>query len=194
MTINPTLITPPAAPTFSAWQVDFDHPADAMTAMIVGAQLGYQTNALCQGTIEAPIWQISFVQPRLETQVAYEHDWIVSDGETITCYTPSEFAATFTADVPLAWSATPVANPIAGSEATLTFPQPSSPNAPWTYTVSDPSGAVTVSGSPVVSGGDVTLTVTGLTPGADVSFTVTATDHYGHTATSEVSNTVTVTP
>ena len=189
MTITPTLITPPAAPTFSAWQVDFDHPGDAMTAMIVGAQLGYQTNALCQGTIEAPIWQSSFTQPRLESQIAYEHDWIVSDGETITCYTHEAFCAGFTVDVPLVWSAAssvPAARPTAGGSAEVIVPLPSSPTGPWTWTVS----AGTVS-SVAVQDGNVVLQVTGLTVGQTYEFTVTVTDHYGHGATSEVANSIT---
>ena len=64
MTITPTLITPPSAPTFSAWRVDFDHLGDAMTAMIAAAQLGYQAGASCfPGDPTAPIWQFEFSQP-----------------------------------------------------------------------------------------------------------------------------------
>ena len=193
MTITPTLITPPASPTFSAWKVDFDNPSDAMTAMIVGAQLGYQTNALCQGTIESPVWQISFVQPRVEPQIAHEHDWIVSDGEAITCYTPSDFAARFTADVPLVWSATPVAVGLTGATASITVPVPTSPTAPWTWAVTiTGAGAATLAGTPTIDGGVVTIGVRGLTVGADLSFEVAVTDHYDQTATSAESNAVTV--
>ena len=189
MTITPTLIVPPAAPTFSAWRVDFDDPGDAMTAMIVAAQLGYQAGASCfPGDPTAPIWQFEFSQPGREPQKAREHDWIVSDGETISCYTPEEFAVTFTADVPLVWpEIVPMVSPLSDGQAQVSVPLPTSPNAPWTWTVS--AGTVTAT---AVNGETATLTVTGLTEGE--TLTVTATDHYGHTATSGVSNPVTVTP
>ena len=188
MTITPTLITPPTAPTFSAWQVDFDNPSDAMTAMIAAAQLGYQAGASCfPGDPTAPVWQFEFSQPGREPQKAREHDWIVSDGETITCYTPSQFAATFTADVPLVWSSTLTARPTAGGTAEVIVAAPTSPTGPWTWAM---SGGGTVE-STTVTGSDVVLHVGGLTAGQEYTFTVTVTDHYDHTATSGPSNTVT---
>jgi len=198
MTINPTLIVPPAAPAFTAWRVSFDEPADVMLSMIAGAQLGYQTSAQCQGTVESPIWQITFAMPRLDPVIAYEDDWIVSDGTLITAYKPAAFVEKFTASAPLVWSAAaPSVAAGAGGTATVTVPVPTSPTGPWTWSVavsdttSGKSGAATL-GAPVVSGGEVVLSVSGLTVGDTVDFTVTVTDHYGASATSAASAPITV--
>jgi hypothetical protein len=82
--------------------------------------------------------------------------------------------------------------------ATLVFNQPTSPNQPFTYTVSQDNtttttvGAATIASTAVASG-VVTLTISGLTATDHYTFTVTATAANLTTATYPVSNSVTST-
>ncbi|TDH57549.1 Ig-like domain repeat protein [Mycobacterium eburneum] len=114
--------------------------------------------------------------------------WICRDGQQWRAqYTGPSFAAA------------PVAAAVTGSKATLTFAVPSGGTAPLTYTVAQQVGgtgaftASTLSGSPNVSNGNVTLTVSGLTSGTAYVFQVTVTDANSKAATSASSNSVTAT-
>ena len=91
---------------------------------------------------------------------------------------------------------TVTATAITGDKATLVFNQPTSPNQPFTYSVSQDDtttstvGAATIA-TTVVASGVVTLTVSGLTTGDHYTFTVTATAANNQTAVYTVSNSVT---
>lgn len=92
----------------------------------------------------------------------------------------------------------PVATAGTGGAATISLSQPSLGAAPFTYAVTQTTGAVssaaTISGTPTVSGNTVTIDVTGLTSGDSYTFTVTATDTNGlESAPSLPSNAITAT-
>lgn len=93
---------------------------------------------------------------------------------------------------------TVTATAVATHSATLVFNQPTSPNQPFTYTVSQNNttdsliGAATVANTSV-SSGVVTVTVSGLTATKVYNFTVTATSANLQTASYPVSNNITAT-
>lgn len=149
-----------------------------------------------------PGWRIKVTIANVD-HFAYQGDWIVLDsqnnlsiwhGTSAWAGVNPEFAGKFTTNTPIIWAATttaPVVTAEAGGEAKITFPQPVSANSPFTYTVTQTdtttgtTGAATLSGQPIVSGGEVTLTVTGLTAGDEVAFEVTVdTPYEGVTVTS----------
>lgn len=92
---------------------------------------------------------------------------------------------------------TVTATNVATHSATLVFNQPTSPNQPFTYTVSGDNtttstvAAATIANKSVVNG-VVTLTISGLTASDNYTFTVTATAANLQTATYPVSNSITV--
>jgi hypothetical protein len=93
---------------------------------------------------------------------------------------------------------TVAATAVAGAEATLVFNQPTSPNQPFTYSVSgDNTTTSTVAAATVattaVASGVVTLTISGLTATDHYTFTVTATAANNQTAAYTVSNSITAT-
>lgn len=88
--------------------------------------------------------------------------WIAIDGSKPEAMSNDDYAAAYTQAVPVVWAATTVAPVLALSDAgaaSLVFPQPTSANRPFTYTVKDSAGAtVAVSGAPTVAAdGTVTL-------------------------------------
>lgn len=90
----------------------------------------------------------------------------------------------------------PVATAETGAKATILLAQPTSPNTPFTYAVTQTTGgtssAATLVGDPAVSGDNVTLTVSGLTASDSYTFTVAATGANGTvSAASEPSNSIT---
>lgn len=93
---------------------------------------------------------------------------------------------------------TVTATNVATHSATLVFNQPTSPNQPFTYSVSgtntttSTTAAATVANT-AVSNGVVTLTVSGLTASDNYTFVVTATAANLETAAYPVSNSITVT-
>lgn len=93
----------------------------------------------------------------------------------------------------------PVATAQSSGGVQLVFPSPVGPKTPFAYTVKktlEDTGAesdLTLSGSPAVSGGNVTLTGTGLTSTEDYSFQVHATNSVGGVAISAPSNVITAT-
>lgn len=114
-----------------------------------------------------------------------KHTWVGGPGWLALGNGPS-----FGSDTPLATATT------AGA-ATVRFDNPSGGVPPYSYTVeakvgSGSWGAATVSGSPAVSGGKTTLTLSGLSAGS-TTFRVTVTDANGAAKVSSVSNAVTVT-
>lgn len=91
---------------------------------------------------------------------------------------------------------TVTATAVTGGKATLVFNQPTSPNQPFTYTVSgDNTTTSTVAPATVLTqvttSGVVTVTVSGLTTSDNYTFTVTATAANLQTAVYTVSNSVT---
>lgn len=142
--------------------------------------------------------------------VGYQYDWLVQGSDNSlrifagTSQWPginAQIAGKFTTNTPLIWAATaPAATATVGGAASIVFPEPTSANAPFTYTVTQTdattgdTSAATLSGEPVVSGGNVTLTVTGLTEGDQVTFqVVVATQYDGVTATSLATALITAT-
>jgi hypothetical protein len=142
-----------------------------------------------------PVYQIAISQPGYIDQIANLNDWIVLGGDVAAVVWPNvKFLATFTANIALVWAPTTVA-PVAvagpGLTATLTFPQPASPNGPWSYSATGPG---TVGEFTTDSTGNISAPVTGLTADAECSWTVTVDTQYdGVTATSAASNTITAT-
>ena len=92
---------------------------------------------------------------------------------------------------------TVTATAITGDKATLVFDQPTSPNQPFTYSVSGDNtttstvAAATVASQTTDTNGVVTVTVSGLTTGDAYTFTVTATAANLQTAVYPVSNSAT---
>ena len=86
---------------------------------------------------------------------------------------------------------------VAGAKATLTFAQPTSPNQPFTYTVSgdntttSTTAPVTVTTQTTATDGTVTLDLSGLTASDSYTFTVTATAANLQTAAYPASNSIT---
>lgn len=141
---------------------------------------------------------------------AYQYDWLVMDsdnnlslwhGGSAWAGINPEYTSKFSVD-PIAWDATttpPVATAAANGTATITFPQPTSANAPFTYSVaftdttSSTTGAATFTEA-VDADGNVVLTVTGLTVGHVYHFAVTVTTPYdGVTATAAATTPITAT-
>lgn len=93
----------------------------------------------------------------------------------------------------------PVATPVTGLKATVSFTTPAGLTAPITYTALKQTGgsgafsAASLQGSPTVSGNTTTLTVTSLTATTQYAFEVVATDSASVVITSDPSNTITST-
>ena len=147
-------------------------------------------------------------------QFAYPGDWLlVTDAEysvqgwevapttNVVVYgisaglagTAVDFVNTYTVNTEMVWGATttpPIATALDGLQAAVAFPQPVSPNGPFTYTLAGPGTPGEFSGP--AEDGTVTVTVTGLTEGAECFWSVAvATQYAGVGATSQPSNTVT---
>jgi hypothetical protein len=158
---------------------------------------------------------VTITQPSMAPQIAFPSDWVLvtdaSFDEDTNAWTVAsttqvivygkgtgqvgnalDFVDTFTANTPLAWAATttaPVATAEAGLTATLTFPQPTSADGPFTYALNGPG---TGTFSQPDTNGQITCTITGLTAG-QASWTVgVSTPYSGVGATSVASNTITV--
>lgn len=127
--------------------------------------------------------------------VANPGDWIAIDGATIAGVNPDDYAAEFSANVPIKWEATataPVAVAEPGRTATVTCPQPSSANRPFTYTatVMDHTAGRNIVPSISITdpGGIVTVKLSNLPNEHEFSTTITVTTQYGTTAKSVASN------
>ncbi|ORV87023.1 hypothetical protein AWC11_16505 [Mycobacterium interjectum] len=192
----------------------------ALLAAITGQ--GYETESLT-GPQYPGGWRIKLMYGDDADQFAYPGDWILvtdatytdEDGWTLqstsraTIYgfstglvgTATDFVNTFTANTPIVWAATttaPTATAETGLSMQLAFPQPTSADGPFTYsyTLTDQTASTTaepVGFTPTLVDGNAAAAIPDLTEGHEYSATVTVTDHYGQTATSLASNTVTAT-
>ena len=135
--------------------------------------------------------------------------WVAVDGTEVVGMGNSEYASRWTNNLPLKWDGTVAAELIDGGRVKLTFPQPTSANRPFTYSVTSDGQDVPLVGSPVVHDGqneivsgvpvptgavvDVTIDA-GLTqPGQSAAYCVhVATQYQGVSGQSPESNTVTV--
>ena len=121
--------------------------------------------------------------------VAKPGDWVAVDGSRLLAMTNREYAGKFTQDLPLdEWAATeaaPAASIDDDGKVTLTFPEPTSANRPFAYTVT--RGEETVATGSLTIADDIVTLPLELTlaegESADLAVTVTATK-YGTTATS----------
>jgi hypothetical protein len=156
-------------------------------------------------------WQISVIELDNIQEFCGQGDYIVlvtNSSGTITgiqlyngpagIFNDPLFSGFLTANVPLVWAATttpPVAAPQPGGTATIVFQQPTSPNAPWNYTVSQTTGGTTSVATfelSVDDSGNVTLTVSGLVAGSEYTFVVTVNTQYsGVSATALPTNQIT---
>lgn len=163
-------------------------------------------------TINAHGWKV-----QVNEDTATTGDWIVigtdSAGQLISLalyngpdgtYSNRSYTQDFVVPA-ITWAATttaPTATATSGGGATITFPAPTSPGT-FAYAVTqadttkNATGPATLSGSPVVNNGQVTLTVTDLAvggPRGGDSYTFTVTASNGQNAvTSIASNSITAT-
>lgn len=203
--MTPLTVTPISPPEITAWLCSVATAPDTVAAITTGVMNGYkaQVNAnMNNGTPEFAVTLTSL--NGFPSAIVQDGCWAVWDGTMMTSLTNDQLIATYTAPVALAWdgSATaPVASAVSGLMATIVFPQPTSVNGPWTYSVSqtdtsaNATGPASLSGSPVVDGSDnVTLTVQGLTEGDNYTFTVTCSTQYaGISAVSPATPAITAT-
>lgn len=196
LTVNP--IT--ASPT-KAWQLSSSTPNDAVSAFKKVAPLGFECDLHVEyeGTPATPVFEYTIISTN-PNQVP-ENGWVVSDGISVQIYTNIQFTQLFTSNVPLVWAPTttaPIATPQTGTKATISFPQPTSPNGNWTYSVSQTDTTSSVTGAasagvPVIDqNGNVAITVSNLTVGHVYTFAVTVNTQYaGVNATALASNAIT---
>lgn len=190
LTVNP--ITPAS---FTAWQITQANALDVEEALATVAQLGWKgttTDYIQPNSGGTLVWTVGLSRSGYATLTGYNGNWIVSDGTNVTILTNPVFISTYTVNVALAWAPTTIAptatlNP--DSTVTLSFPQPTSPNGPWTYSA---SGGGTVGEFSTDVNGNVTAQTSVLSAG-DYTWTVTvATQYEGVTATSAATQTITV--
>jgi hypothetical protein len=194
-----TLLQPP-----SYWWIQISGTAQgveissALEAAVAAGVIGNGTSVvnMKNGVLG---WQISVTELNSINEFCGQGDYIVlitNSAGTITgiqlyngpsgVFNDPLFSGFLTVNVPLVWAATttaPVATPQSGGTATIVFQQPTSPNAPWNYTVSQTTGgttsAATVVGEPVIDdAGNVTLTISGLVAGSEYTFVVTVNTQY----------------
>lgn len=91
--------------------------------------------------------------------VAIPGGWIAVDGSEVVGMGNGEYASRWSMNVPLEWDAAVTAEVVDGA-AKLTFPQPTSANRPFTYTVTSDGQNVAITDK-VELGGLVVLTLDG---------------------------------
>ena len=183
----------PISQSVKAWQITPLNAGALVDALNSIAASGYTGSASCAPGTSTTNWALTVSKPVSINQAGTIGSWIVFDGQYATVFqTNQEFISAYTANVPMTWGATtvaPVATPESGLKAVLSFPQPTSANAPWTYSV---TGAGTAGPFTTDGNGNVTVTISGLTAGTQYSWTVAVSTQYvGVNATSLASNTVT---
>lgn len=198
MALTVTVIDPPV---LTAWQLSTGSAADVMAALATWAGMGYHGSAAASPQVAGGdvTWVTTLSRPGFADLVGYDTNWVVSDGTNFTILSNDAFVSTYTAHTALVWAAesdAPQATALPGLQATLVFDQPTSANAPWTYTVEQTTGetssAAVLVGDPAVTADQVTLTVGDLVDSDQYTFTVTVTTQYdGITGTSVASNQVT---
>jgi hypothetical protein len=208
-------ITPETLQAVQVAMGDNGQIAGVIAALIAElTQIGYQTESLT-GPEYIGGWRIKLTYATEIDQFAYPTDWILVTDATYSdtvgwtlqptsrahvygisaglMGTAVDFVNTYHANTPMEWAATvtpPVAAAAPDLTATLTFPQPMSPNGPFSYTLVGPG--TTGEFSDPDTDGNVTTTITGLTDGAECFWTVNVTTSYpGVSATSQPSNTIT---
>lgn len=182
-------------PAYSAMLISGTEQSVAI-ASVLGTAVTYGYSATIQvygdPQTQSAVWRFTITDSAGNNQYAYQGDWMVLDGSILTFYTAAEFAAKFTTNTPVIWTATtvaPTAVAVTGLEATLSFQQPTSADSPFTYSA---TGDGSVGDFITDSNGNVTTTISGLTEGSQYSWTVTVTTQYdGVTATSMESNLIT---
>lgn len=199
------LITPPS---ITGWYISQETALDVEEGLAYLATLGWagDTSDRMQPNSTSLMWTVTLSKPGYTNLIGSEGQWIVCDGINVSIVSAAQLVALYTANVALTWVPTttaPVASARSGQQATLSFPQPSSPNGPWTYavtqtdTTSGPTTqAATLVGNPSVDvNGNVTLMVEDLVAGHVYTFvvTITATNYAGVSATSVATVAVTAT-
>lgn len=191
--INVSPIEPVA---IMAWQISETTAPDVMEALAVAASVGYtgKVTSHIEPNSSVLVWQITLSRTGYADAMGGTGDWMVYDGTAFAIYSNPDFVDRFTTDIPLMWDASLSAASQPGG-ASLSFPAPTSPNGPFTYTVlaTDSQGSTVnaILGGPSEGNGRVALTVGGLTAGFIYTFTVTVHTRYGFEATSAPSNAVT---
>lgn len=95
------------------------------------------------------------------------------------------------------FAGSPVATAVTGGKASIVFATPATDGPPFTYSVTQQVGgsgaysASTIFGSPSVSGGNTTITVSGLTTSSTYKFIVSATGANSASGASGASNSIT---
>lgn len=199
------------------------HTAGVIAQLLaeLGMYAGYKTQSQT-GPEFFGGWRITLQRANDADQQAFPNDYIVvtdadySDANGWQLQTTSrafvygqsaglpgsvaEFIGLFQADTSLDWVTAPVFTPLNNLAAQLVFDQPTSPNGPFAYVVhvddltTGNVTDVTPTGLSLnVTTGKITATIPGLTDQNEYSATVSVTSHYGETATSPVSNTITAT-
>jgi hypothetical protein len=208
-------ITPETLQAVQVAMGDNGQIAGVIAALIAElTQIGYQTESLT-GPEYIGGWRIKLTYAGEVDQFAYPNDWILvtdaaytdTDGwvlqDTSRAYiygisaglpgTAVDFVNTYTVNTDMVWAATttpPIATALDGLQATVAFPQPVSPNGPFTYTLAGPG--IPGEFSDPATDGTVTVTAAGLSEGAECLWSVAvATQYAGVGATSQPSNTVT---
>lgn len=200
-------VEPLVLPTYQALLIDSTQQAvdiaEAIQAAMIAGKISSGKTHMTNYPDGSVGWIVQItVEGKLFT--AYQFDWLVVDGEgnlstwhggSLWAGINPEYASKF--PVPeIVWSATTTA-PTVSDAGALVFPQPTSWNFPFTYTVAQTVGGVTsdaaLSGAPVVDAdGNVTLTVA--TPAVGTTYTVTVhTPYEGVTATSVATAPITAT-
>jgi hypothetical protein len=199
------VLTPISPPTIVAWQITPASAADLVIALNTVVPSGGYTGVVTCWEPEPNLvdWALTLTKPGYPQLDAAVYDWVVFDGTTARVLTTAQVVAAYTADVPLQWAPTataPVATALGASQASIVFPQPTSANGPFTYSVeqtnttADTTGPATILSDSVDDNGNTTIIVADLTDGDDYTFTVTVdTPYTDATATSLPSNPVTAT-
>lgn len=187
------VVTPIESTPAMAWLVSPQTVPTLMTGLGYAVASGYTVtiNAVQADPINNPtaiLWELILKKAGYPDLPMAAYDWLVFDGTNFfRVYNGPTFASIYTMDVPLAWAATtvaPVATALMYLQASIVFPAPTSPNAPFTYTVNQTVGGVTTSAelaATSVENGIVTLTVSNLTQFDEYTFTVVIGTRYTDT-------------
>lgn len=169
--------------------------ADTVEGLGRAAVLGYTgiTKTCVQPNTSPPavLWTLTLSKPGAKDQTAYAGDWLVCDSRNAWVLTNSAFIAEFTTDTPLEWNAgAPAVEALPADQVLLTFPQPTSPCGPFTYTATSEAGPLNIVDQSVVDG-VVSLRGDGLITDQEYAFTVTVSTPYGGEQVSETSEPIT---
>lgn len=157
-------------------------------ALEAGLSKNIKAEFLMDPNTRRPYCRIDIQQPDdVRHEIANPGDWMAVDGLALRAMINSEYAGRFTQNVPLEWDNTVTAELLEDGRVKLTWPQPTSANRPFAYTVKDSEGQ-DLDTTPTETGGIVTAVLeAGLsTPGDSETFTVhVATQYQGVDGDSE---------